>query len=114
MQTKFYIFVGYGTLLCDAYLVLTSIAAKMMQPQYGHLLPPFGWEGVGVPSHFTVLFIATWTGILAMGCLARNTTPEKADAPGKLWFVLVLATVWLVHLIPLLRDLFIGVAVWAN
>lgn len=77
----------------------------MMNPEYSRYLPPFGSEGVGQPSHFVVLCIATWTAILAAGCLrANNAAREREHAPGSLWFILVLAIVWLVYLIPLLVD----------
>lgn len=42
MRTKFYLLVGYGTLVIDVYLVLASIASRMMKAEYTRLLPPFG------------------------------------------------------------------------
>ena len=105
MQTKFYLMVGYGTLILDVYLVLASVATKMMNTQYRHLLPPFGSNGGAEPSRLIVLFVATWTAILAMGCLRANTVQsEGGSAPGTLWFVLVLALVWLVYLVPVIID----------
>ena len=41
----FFLVVGYGTLIVDVYLVLASVAAKMMKAQYSRYLPPFGSEG---------------------------------------------------------------------
>jgi len=106
MQTKFYLVVGYGTLAVDVYLVLASIANRMMKAEYSHLLPPFGSGGGGEPSRVIVLLIATWTAILAMGCLAAARPKSKdAPAPGSLWFVVVLVLAWLSYLTPALRTL---------
>ena len=104
MQTKFFLAVGYGTLIVDVYLVLASIATRMMNSQYTGYLPPFGPDGAQT-SRFMVLLIATWTAILALGCI-RSNNPKSAGAPGTIWFVLVLAIVWLGYLTPLLWELF--------
>lgn len=107
MRTKFYLVLGYGTLVVDIYLVLASTAAKMMNSQYRSYLPPFGSDGAAEPSRFMVLLLATWTAILALGCLrANNLRSETGAAPGTLWFVLVLATVWLVYSMPVLWNVF--------
>lgn len=108
MQTKFFLAIGFGTLIIDAYLVLASIATKMMKREYSGYLLPFGSEG-DAPSRFIVLLIATWTAILAIGCIrSSNTKSEKSSAPGILWFVVVLAIVWLVNLIPILWNSVFG------
>ena len=105
MRTFFSV-VGYGTLVVDAYLILASIAAPMMEAQYRAYLPPFGSAEFGQPSRFVVLLVATWTAVLAMGCLRANDVQSvRGSAPGVLWFVLVLAIVWLVYLTPLLIGL---------
>jgi len=104
MQKRFFIAVGFGTLVVDAYLVLASIATKMMKREYSSYLLPFGSEG-DAPSRLTVLLIATWTAILAIGCIRSNSTQSnKSSAPGTLWFVLVLAIVWLAYLTPVLWN----------
>ena len=101
----FFLVVGYGTLIVDVYLVLASIAARMMKAQYRGYLPPFGSEAGAEPTRFMVLLVATWTAILAIGCLrANHAQPEGTRASGTLWFVAVLALVWLVYLTPVLID----------
>ena len=96
----FFSVVGYGALVVDAYLVLASIAARMMKAEYLAYLPPFG---AVEPSRFVVLLVATWTAVLAIGCLSANDAPSgRRSAPGVLWFVLVLAVAWLVYLTSLL------------
>jgi len=107
MRTKIYLVMGYGTLIADAYLVLASIATRMMQAEYSHLLPPFGSFNQGNElSRVIVLVIATWTAILAMGCLAAARHKSKdAPAPGSLWFVVVLVLAWLSYLTPALKTL---------
>jgi hypothetical protein len=105
MQTKFFLAVGYGTLVFDAYLVLASIATKMMKAEYSGYLMPFGAGGAAEPSRFMVLLVATWTAVLAMGCLGANySQSERTRAAGTLWFVAVLAIVWLVYLTPVVID----------
>jgi hypothetical protein len=77
----------------------------MMKAQYRGYLPPFGSEGNEEPSRFIVLSVATWTAILAIGCLrANHAQPEGTRASGTLWFVAVLALVWLVYLTSVLID----------
>lgn len=106
MRTKFYLVVGYGTLAVDAYLVLASIATRMMKAEYSRFVPPFGAHTGGEPSRVMVLLIATWTAILAMGCLrANNEQAGKTRSAGTIWFVLVLAIVWLVFLTQFLEGL---------
>ena len=107
-RTKFYLMFAYGTLVADVYLALASVATKMMQPQYRGYLPPFGSDGNTELSRSTVLLVVTWTAILAMGCLsADKVKSDNATVPGTLWFLLVLAIIWLVHLTPILRDVFV-------
>ena len=109
MRQKFYNVVAYGTLIVDAYLVLASIAIRMMKTQYRHYLPPFDSEGDVEPSRFIVLVVATWTAFLAIGCLkSANVKSEGAAAAGIVPFILLLIIVWLVYLTPILRDLFAG------
>lgn len=106
MQMKFFLAVGYGILVVDAYLVLASVASKMMKSQYLGYLPPFGSMGGAQPSNVMVLLIATWTATLAIGCLRTSRSQSnQAPASGSLWFGLVLVIVWLVYLVPMLIDL---------
>ena len=105
MQTKFFLTVGFGTLVVDAFLVLASIATKMMKREYSGYLLPFGSEG-SEPSRFLVLLIASWTGILAIGCIRSRKT--SSDGAGTLWFVLILAIVWLAYLMPALWNKVMG------
>ena len=107
-RTKFYLMLAYGTLVADVYLALASVATRMMQPQYRHYLPPFGSDGNTELSRSTVLLVVNWTAILAMGCLsADKVKSNNASVPGTLWFLMVLVIIWLVHLTPILRDLFV-------
>lgn len=111
MRTTFYTTAAYGTLLADAYLALASVATRMIHPEYQRYLPPFG-DDVSEGSRILVLLVATWTAVLAVGCLrAGRTEAEGWHAPGVLWFVLVLAVIWLVFLLPrgvdLIRNMFV-------
>ena len=107
MRSKFYTALSYGTLVVDAYLALALTATRMMKRGYTSHLPPFGSEGVSEGTRFLVLLIATWTAVLAIGCLRANSAQaESPHAPGTVWFVLVLAIVWLPVLIDVSRDLF--------
>ena len=103
---KFYRAIGYLTLVVDAYLVLASIATRMMKAEYTHFLPPFGSDNGTQPSRVLVLIMATWTAILAVGCL-NQSRPESNSAPGSLWFIVVLAIAWMSYLMPAVRDLVI-------
>ena len=105
MRLTIYTILAYGTLLADAYLALASVATRAMHPEYQRYLPPFG-DAVSEGSRILVLLVATWTAVLALGCLrAGRTEAERSHAPGVLWFVLVLAVIWLVILAPLIVDL---------
>jgi hypothetical protein len=72
MRTRFYTAVAYGTLALDAYLALACVATRAI-PRDGHrYLPPFGFVGASEASRFVVLSVATWTAILALGCLREG------------------------------------------
>lgn len=107
MQTRFNLVVGYGTLVIDAYLVLASIATQMMKAEYTRFLPPYGSDSGSEPSRILVLIVATWTAILAVGCL-NQSRPQANSSPGSLWFIVVLAIAWMSYLAPAVRDLFAG------
>ncbi len=102
MRSKFYTILGFGTLLIDTYLVLTSIASRMMNAEYREHLPLFGPESDLASSPFMVLIIATWTALLAIGCIrADRKTPEDSNTPALIPFVLILGLVWIGHLWPI-------------
>lgn len=106
MRTKIYQTIAYLTLFVDAYLVLASIATRMMKAEYTQFLPPFGPGSGPEPSRILVLIIATWTSVLAVGCL--NQSRKQSDStPGSVWFIVVLAIAWLSYLVPAVRDLFV-------
>jgi hypothetical protein len=90
MRRRFYPAVAYGTLVVDAYLALASVATKAT-PREGHrYLPPFGFVVASEASRFLVLLVATWTAILALGCLSvSGEQRERPHAAAVLWFVLV-------------------------
>jgi hypothetical protein len=115
MPTRFYTAVAYGTLVVDAYLALASVATKAI-PREGHrYLPPFGLVGVSEASRFLVLLVATWTAILALGCLrASGEQRERPHAAAVLWFVLVLAVSWLLLMLPVLVELLWEWFVWGR
>lgn len=105
MRMKFYTVLVYGTLFVDAYLVLASLAARMMQAQYRTYLSPFGSDGVSNPQHIPVLMIATWTAVLAIGCLkTQSSQTDNTGTPGTVWFIVVLSTVWLIEIVPILIN----------
>jgi hypothetical protein len=92
---------AYVTLLADAYLVLASLASRMMQEAYASYLLPFSGDKNSDEPHFMVLIIATWTAVLAMGCLSsRRRSSEDNYSAAVVWIVLVLAIPWLFVLIP--------------
>jgi hypothetical protein len=116
MGKRFYTAWAYGTLIVDAYLALASVATRAA-PQVRHYLPPYNWVPVSVAGHFLMLLVATWTAILALGCLrADSEQRESPHATGVLWFVLVLAFIWLLFLFfflpPLLKDLVWKLLLW--
>ncbi len=115
MRTTFYTAAAYGTLVVDAYLALASVATKAL-PREGHrFLPPFGFVGASQASRFVVLLVATWTAILALGCLkASDEKRQRPHSAAVLWFLLVLALIWLLFVLPLLADLVWEWLVWGR
>jgi hypothetical protein len=115
MRRTFYTAVAYGTLVVDAYLALASVATKAIPREGRRYLPPFGFVGVSEASRFLVLLVATWTAILALGCLrASGEQRERSHSAGVLWFVLVLAVIWLLLMLPLLVELLWEWFVWGR
>lgn len=106
---------AYATLVVDAYLALASVATKAT-PREGHrYLPPFGFVDASDTSRFLVVLVATWTAILALGCLsACGEQRERHHSAAVLWFVLVLAVVWLFLVLPLLVELFWQWFIWGG
>jgi hypothetical protein len=115
MRRRFYLAVAYGTLVVDAYLALASVATKAI-PREGHCyLPPFGFVVASEASRFLVLLVATWTAILALGCLSvSGDQRERPHSAAVLWFVLVLVVVWLFFVLPLLVELFWQWFIWGR
>jgi len=96
---------AYVTLLADAYLVLASLASRMMQEAYASYLLPFSGDNNSDETHFLVLIVATWTAILAVGCLSsRRTSSQGNHSAAVVWFFLVLAVPWLFILIPTILN----------
>lgn len=92
---------AYVTLLADAYLVLASLASRMMKNASASYLLPFSGGKHSDETHLMVLIIATWTAVLAVGCLSsRRTSSNDNYAAAVVWIVLVLAVPWLFVLIP--------------
>ena len=84
--------VAYITLLADAYLVLASLATKMMNRAYASYLLPFGGGNNAGETHFWALIVATWTGTLAVGCLSsRDPSSRGKHGAAIVWFLLVIA-----------------------
>jgi len=53
------------------------------------------------------MLVATWTALLAFGCLTRAGTDEEQPARiGLFWFTLVLVLAWLVYLMPIAAKFF--------
>jgi hypothetical protein len=115
MRRRFYPAVAYGTLVVDAYLALASVATRAT-PREGHrYLPPFGWVGASDASRFLVVVVATWTAILALGCLrASGEQRERPHSAAVLWFVVVLAVVWLSLVLPWLAELVSEWFIWGR
>lgn len=92
---------AYVTLLADAYLVLASLASRMMRNAYTSYLLPFSTDKNSDGTHLMVLIIATSTAVLAVGCLSsRRRSSNDNYAAAVVWIVLVLAVPWLFVLIP--------------
>ena len=99
MRKNYYVVLGFGTLVVDAYLVLASIASGMMKSEYRMNLPLFGEGSVLASSRLMVLMIATWTALLAIGCLRGTSTSEGTNVMAIAPFVLILALGWTGHLL---------------
>jgi hypothetical protein len=92
---------AYVTLLADAYLVLASLASRMMKEPYASYLLPFSGDKNSDAIHLMILIIATWTAVLAVGCLSsRRGSSNDNYSVAVVWIVLVLAIPWLFVLIP--------------
>ena len=92
---------AYVTLFADTYLVLASLASRMMKEAYASYLLPFSGDKNSDETHLTVLTIATWTAVLAVGCLSsRRRSSNDNYSAAVVWIVLVLAIPWLFVLIP--------------
>ena len=112
MRNTFHTALAYGTLFVDAYLALVSVATRMMKGPFASSLLPVDSGDISERTRFFILLVATWTAALAIGSLRSNRDQaESPHAPGTLWFILVLATVWIVYLTPplieVLRNLFV-------
>ena len=70
--TSFFTFFAYATLLLDTYLVLASVATRMMKDTYTSYLPPFGSVENTERVRFFILIVAAWTAALAIGCLKKR------------------------------------------
>ena len=93
---------AYVTLLADAYLVLASLASRVMNNASASYLLPFRGGKHSDESHVMVLIIATWTAVLAVGCLSSRRTSSKDNyAAVVVWVVLVLAVPWFFVLMPI-------------
>ncbi|MFP6765862.1 MAG: hypothetical protein VB858_19685 [Planctomycetaceae bacterium] len=92
---------AYVTLLADTYLVLASLASRMMKEAYSSYLLPFSGDRNPDETDLMVLIIATWTAVPAVGCLSsrRRSSNDNVSA-AVVWIVLVLAIPWLFVLIP--------------
>lgn len=100
MATKFFTAAAYVTLVVDAYLALASIATRMMPRDFQHYLPPFG-DGASEGFRTLVLLVATWTSVLALGCLhAARSETNNPHAAGVVWFLLLIVLIWLIVLLP--------------
>lgn len=92
---------AYVTLLADTYLVLASLASRMMKEAYASYLLPFSGDKNSDETHLMILIIATWTAVLAVGCLSsRRRSSNDNYSAAVVWIVLVLAIPWLFVLIP--------------
>ena len=81
----------------DALLVLAATASQMMQEKFRYLLPPLGNEN-GDPTRFSVLVVATKTGVLAIGCLTtRRKESDSVSIAAIFPFLLILVVGWLMY-----------------
>lgn len=82
---------AYVTLLADAYLVLASLASRMMQEAYASYLLPFSGDNNSDETHFLVLIVATWTAILAVDACRHVARLLKAiilrQLSGSFWYL---------------------------
>ena len=104
-KTSLWTILAHATLLVDAYLVLASIASQMMKNTYRTYLPPFDRVDNIEGARLFTLIVATWTAVLAMGCLKMRRVPsDSAYSAGIVWVVLLLSVVWLMYLTPAIID----------
>ena len=102
---------AYVTLFADAYLVLASLASKMMQNVSASYLLPFHSEENPGETHVIVLVVATWTSVLAVGCLSsRQRDSHDNWLAGVVWIGVVLAIPWLFVLMPMASN----IVIWAK
>lgn len=103
--------IAYATLLADAYLVLASLASRVMKVGYASNLLPFYADKSSDGSLLVVLVITTWTAVLALGCLSwrRGSSGESVSVVG-IWVCLVLAVPWLF----VLKSVVGGALHWAK
>lgn len=103
---SFYTLFAFATLFVDAYLVLAAVANKMIGGTGSTSLPPFGQEVASEETRLMVLSLATWTAVLAVGCLYKGHAPsaqaasEQRGMAGVVWFVILLLVVWAAYLLP--------------
>lgn len=103
MKTKFYTLLAYTTLLLDGYLILASQAVRMMKVEYSSYLPLFEAKGFSTRQHTVTLAIATWTAVLAVGCLKTQSSGKgEPRNPAVSWFFVVILVAWLVNVVPVL------------
>jgi hypothetical protein len=102
-MSKTYVVLAYSILVVDAYLALAALATRAGVQN----LPPFGIGRVSDSSRFYAMTVATWTAVLAFGCLRRASTDEEQPARiGLYWCILVLVLAWFAQLIPIVAKFF--------
>jgi hypothetical protein len=103
MRTAFFTTLAYCTLFIDAYMSLAVIATRMMKAEFAPRLLLMDSSRISEGTRFGVLFIATWTMFLAIGCLrSSKESTDGSHFPGMIWFVSVVVVVWIAYLAPLL------------
>ena len=92
---------AYVTLLADTYLVLASLASRMMKEAYASYLLPFIADKTSDETHLMTVIIATGTAVPAARYLSSRRTNSNDNYPAAVaWIVSVLAIPWLFILIP--------------